>query len=58
LKVSRRLHNTNTRIPQERRVGILESLFVKMKTSGHSRTFMRNMAVKGILGYENKVKRS
>ena len=57
-EVSRRLRNTSTRIPQERRMEILESLFVKMKTSGHSSTFMRNVAIKGIVGYENKLRRS
>ena len=29
-----------------------------MKTSGHSNTFIRNVAVKGIMAYEQKVKRS
>ena len=37
---------------------ILESFFMKMKASGHSSTFMRNVAIKGIVGYENKVRRS
>ena len=57
-EVSRRLRNTSTRIPQKRRMEILESLFVKTKTSSHSSTFMRNVAIKGIVGYENKVRRS
>jgi hypothetical protein len=29
-----------------------------MKTSSHANTFIRNMAVKGIMAYEQKVKRS
>ena len=57
-EVARRLRNTSRKIPHGRRLEILEDLFTKMKTSGHSDKFMRNVAIKGIISYENKVRRS
>jgi hypothetical protein len=56
--VARRLRNTSRKIPHGRRLEILEDLFTKMKTSDHSDKFMRNVAIKGIISYENKVRRS
>ena len=50
-EVTRRLRNTSTRILMERRISI------QMKTSGHSRPFMTNVAIIGITNYVRMLKK-
>ena len=57
-EITRRLRNTSLELNIPRRLEILERACTKMKTSGHSETFIRQAVVKGIRAFEEKVERS
>ena len=57
-EISRRLRNTSLRLDASRRLEILERACTKMKTSGHTDSFIRLAVEQGIRAFDNKVKRS
>ena len=57
-EIARRLRNTSQRLDSARRLEIVEHACVKMKTSGHSDTIIRQAVEQGIRSNDNKVKRS
>jgi hypothetical protein len=57
-EIARRLRNTSVRLDSSRRLEILEKACTNMKTSGHSETFIRQAAEKGIRSFDERVKKS
>ena len=57
-EIARRLRNMSLRIECSRRMEILESACTKMKTSGHTDTFIRQAVEQGVRSFDDKVKRS
>ena len=57
-EIARRLRNTSLRLESSRRLEILEKACTKMKTSGHSDTFIRQAAEQGIRSFDETVKNS
>ena len=57
-EITRRLRNSSLELDSSRRLEILERACTKMKTSGHSETFIRQAVEKGIRAFEDKVERS
>ena len=57
-EVSRRLRNSSLELDQATRLDILEKACVKMKTSGHTDTFIRMAVEQGVKSFAEKVRRS
>ena len=57
-EVSRRLRNTSLDLDHSTRLEILERACVKMKTSGHTDTFIRRAVEQGIKAFAERVRRS
>ena len=58
VEVSRRLRNSSLELDQATRLDILEKACVKMKTSGHTDTFIRMAVEQGVKSFAEKVRRS
>ena len=57
-EITRRLRNTSLEVDTSRKIEILKEVCIRMKTSGHQDSFIRQAVTKGIRDFQEKVRRS